>query len=277
MHQNIDHAIPSTVNSIPAWAYTDTTRPLASGAALGEPRTAFYGAVGQAAYGSPGSAGPTSGTNGSIHNVPRLPVSAPGQDSPMAALLGGGAGIWLDYVPKVELVSDQLRKDVVTGNDMNLAAFLIHDHEYEEGTRSILANGTAIPLKPLSDPRLHRSLTIQEFIEAFTIFKNVMCEAYPNRRFELYWYEWDLVDMSNRFGGLRFYDYNKAFCAKAAALLLQHHLKVDWSHRDQNLFNEIFAGPQDQYLPDFRQLSPHNKLLPPNFDPGQIPQPLDHP
>ena len=235
-HQNIGHA---AVNSIPAWAFTDTTRPLASGAALGEPRTAFYGAVGQAAYGPPGSAGPT---NGSVHNVPMLPVPGPGQDSPMAALLGGGAGIRSDCAPKVELVSDQLRKDVVTGKDVNLAAFLIHDHEYEEGTRSILADGTAIPLKPLSDPRLHRSLTIQEFIEAFTIFKNVMCEAYPNRRFELDCYERDLVDMSNRFGGLRFYDYHKAFSAKAAALLRQRHLKVDWSHRDQNLFNEIFAG-----------------------------------
>ena len=31
-HQNIGHA---AVNSIPAWAFTDTTRPLASGAALG--------------------------------------------------------------------------------------------------------------------------------------------------------------------------------------------------------------------------------------------------
>ena len=99
-----------------------------------------------------------------------LPVPGPGQDSPMAALLGGGAGIRSDCAPKVELVSDQLRKDVVTGKDVNLAAFLIHDHDYEEGTRSILADGTAIPLKPLSDPRLHRSLTIQEFIEAFTIF-----------------------------------------------------------------------------------------------------------
>ena len=69
-----------------------------------------------------------------------------------------------------------------------------------------------------------------------------MCKAYPNRHFKLDCYERDLVDMLNCFCGLRFYDYHKGFSAKAAALLHQHHLKVDWSHQDHNLFNEIFVG-----------------------------------
>ena len=37
----------------------------------------------------------------------------------------------------------------------------------------MLANGAAIPLKP-------KALTIQEFIEAFSIYKNIMRAAYPS-------------------------------------------------------------------------------------------------
>ena len=50
------------------------------------------------------------------------------------------------------------------------------------------------------------------------------------------------MDMSIRFGGFTFYDYHKAFSARAASLLLDHHIKIDWSYRDQNLFNQFLAG-----------------------------------
>ena len=50
------------------------------------------------------------------------------------------------------------------------------------------------------------------------------------------------MEMATQFGGTRFYDYHKAFSAKAAALLQQHHVKVDWSIRDNNLYCTIFAG-----------------------------------
>ena len=64
-----------------------------------------------------------------------------------------------------------------------------------------MADGVAVPLKPLTDPRLNRQLTIQEFIEAFAIYKNVMCATYPHHRQELDFYERDIEDMSIRFGG----------------------------------------------------------------------------
>ena len=64
----------------------------------------------------------------------------------------------------------------------------------------------------------------------------------PHRRQELDFYKRDIVDMSIRFGGFTFYDYHKAFSARAASLLLDHHIKIDWSYRDQNLFNQFFAG-----------------------------------
>ena len=64
----------------------------------------------------------------------------------------------------------------------------------------------------------------------------------PHRREELDQYERDVVEMANQFGGTRFNDYHKAFTAKAAALLHQRHIKVDWSIRDKSLFCTMFAG-----------------------------------
>ena len=35
--------------------------------------------------------------------------------------------------------------------------------------------------------------------------------------------------MASQFGGSTFYEYHKAFAARAAALLLNHGIKVDWA------------------------------------------------
>ena len=61
-----------------------------------------------------------------------------------AAVLGGLARMRSDCSPWVEKVSEQLRRDVVQGKDVNLAAFL------------------------------NRALTNQVFIEVFIIYKNIM-------------------------------------------------------------------------------------------------------
>ena len=64
----------------------------------------------------------------------------------------------------------------------------------------------------------------------------------PHRREELDYYERDTIEMAQPFGGQRFYEYHKAFTAKAAALLQQRGIKVDWAVRDNGLFCTIFAG-----------------------------------
>ena len=63
----------------------------------------------------------------------------------------------------------------------------------------------------------------------------------PHRRTELDQYERDVVEMANNFGGTCFYDYHKAFSAKATALLHQKQVKVDWSIRDNGLFCTMVA------------------------------------
>ncbi len=92
----------------------------------------------------------------------------------------------------------------------------------------VVEEDTTIFVKPASDNGLTRSLTIQEFVLAFSIFRSVMCEVYPNRREELDAYLrdiHDIVEMSSRFGS-GFYGYHRAFSAKAASFLLNHQVTL---------------------------------------------------
>ena len=77
---------------------------------------------------------------------------------------------------------------------------------------------------------------------SLTIYKNIICDAFPYRRQELDGYERDIIDMATKFQGSLSYDYHRAFSAKAAAYLDQCKIKVDWSVRDELLFLEISSG-----------------------------------
>ena len=48
--------------------------------------------------------------------------------------------------------------------------------------------------------------------------------------------------MSNKFGGLAFYEYHRAFSARSASLLQNHNIKINWELKDTNLFCMTFAG-----------------------------------
>jgi hypothetical protein len=154
-------------------------------------------------------------------------------------------GIPSDQLPFVELVSPQIRRDILSGKNINLATLLISGHKGEsyEGLSSHLVLGDqTVPLKQIADIRLNRPLDILQFIEAFGIYKNIMCEAYPHCRMELDASERSIVEMSSRFGGNTFYDYHKMFSKRAETLLLSYSRKIDWSIRDNNLFCSLFAG-----------------------------------
>lgn len=62
------------------------------------------------------------------------------------------------------------------------------------------------------------------------------------RRPELDMYERDIIEMATRYGGTNFYEYHKLFSARAAAMLEQRNIKLDWSIRDDKLFCGLFAG-----------------------------------
>ena len=181
-------------------------------------------------------------------------------------------GVPAERYRNVEVVSSQLRNQIIAGKDINLALLLIPNNESTSEYRRADFDGIEYVMKP-GDPRLAKSLTLGEFIMAFSKYKNIVCEALPNRRVELDKYERDIVEMATQFGGTRFYDYHKAFSAKAAALLQQHHVKVDWSIRDNNLYCTIFAGMKANNCGLCSSITHSTEFCPmlvnPNFKKGQ--------
>jgi len=142
-------------------------------------------------------------------------------------------GYSAESLPFVETISPHLRKNITEGKDINLASLLI---PYYTGT------ATSDHKSEKSDPRLNKPLSLAEFIQAFGIYKNIMCSIYPHRRAELDLYERDIVDMATRYGGRGFYEYHKQFSLRAAAHLRYQNIQVDWSIRNNTLFCNIFAN-----------------------------------
>ena len=66
------------------------------------------------------------------------------------------------------------------------------------------------------DARLQWDLSLQEFIEAFNIFKNIIC-GIEDRRVELDNYLQDIIDMAVKFKGNTLYEYHKAFAKKGSS------------------------------------------------------------
>ena len=150
-------------------------------------------------------------------------------------------GIPADHLPHIEVVSSAVKAQIISGKDVNLAALLIPGFNGDIIERVITVGSDVYPLKPLTDTRLNKSLTLGEFVKALGVYMSVMCSTYPQRREELNQYLADLVDMSSQFAGFGFYDYHRLFSAKAAAALAKR-IKVDWSKRDTMLYTTIFAG-----------------------------------
>jgi hypothetical protein len=138
-----------------------------------------------------------------------------------------------ESLPLVETISPQLRQNITAGRDVNLAALLIPNY-----TGHCSDNIDENQNKP--DPRLNRSLSIGEFVRAFSIFRSVMCSAFPQRRNELDLYERDIVDMATRYSGRGFYEYHRQFSLQAAAHLRYNNIMVNWSVRNNSLFCNIF-------------------------------------
>jgi hypothetical protein len=81
-------------------------------------------------------------------------------------------------------------------------------------------------------------LSIQEFIEVFTIYKNVTCET-SNRSKEFDLYLQDIIDISSKYKGNVFYQYHKAFAMKVVTIKLTRGLTIDWSIRDEKLYATV--------------------------------------
>ena len=98
----------------------------------------------------------------------------------------------------VEVVSPQLKLEIWQGRNVNMASLLIpyFVSEHELSNREIfISDGVAVPFRPHRDAWLLRSLALPEFIKAFNIFRNVMCEKFDRRK-ELDSYLGHIVEMA---------------------------------------------------------------------------------
>jgi hypothetical protein len=95
--------------------------------------------------------------------------------------------------PHLHLVKPTQRQTIIEGKYINLASLLVPPSDNHD-IRQIEADGTVITVKA-KDARLQRDLSLQEFIEAFNMFKNILC-GIENRRVELDSYLQDIIDMT---------------------------------------------------------------------------------
>jgi hypothetical protein len=143
-----------------------------------------------------------------------------------------------DSLPQVETVSTSMRKLIVEGKLVNLAALLI-PHSEAPDCRTTEIEGVIYKLR--DDPRLNKTLTLGEFIAAFSAYKNVLCDAYHHRRAEMDAYERQIVQIARQYGGTLFYDYHRLFASKAAAWVAKGVL-VNWGLLDTTLYCTVTSG-----------------------------------
>ncbi|XP_023200297.1 serine/arginine repetitive matrix protein 1-like [Xiphophorus maculatus] len=138
----------------------------------------------------------------------------------------------MPYTPQCAHISSRLRSKILQGQYINLASILLPSPEVDQCVASS-ENFSAI-LKT-SDPRLSRDLSIGQFLAAFSVFRDVICSVYPDRRVELDAYLALIADLHMRYGRSLFYQYHKAFATKAAAVLFRSGQCLNWSILDMEI------------------------------------------
>ncbi|KAL1276886.1 hypothetical protein QQF64_023559 [Cirrhinus molitorella] len=145
------------------------------------------------------------------------------------------------FFPPAAAISQQLRSQIIAGNDTNLVKILLSS---EFNDRRIVDCGDVSVMLKDSDPRLLKTLTLAEFNVAFGVYRDVICEVYPSRRAELDTYLAVISDLALSYGGTLFYEYHKSFSAKAAMFIQRFNQRLDWSVVDLTLISRHFTGHQ---------------------------------
>lgn len=124
---------------------------------------------------------------------------------------------------------------------MNLVNIILPSPECD---KSVATGGNISAVLKSSDPRLNRDLTIGQFLVAFSVYRDVICAVYPERRCELDAHMTMICDLNLKNGEGIFYQYHKAFSSKAALYITQTNIRLDWSVVDTELMVMITGGVQ---------------------------------
>ena len=115
----------------------------------------------------------------------------------------------------------------------------------DKETRITDSGGNQIVVKS-TDARLTRSLNIEEFRQAFFLYRNIICEKEPLRRAEFDTYFDFIESLHSQFGGSKFYGYHNAFSKKAAMYHAHYQTIISWANKDADLYLHIFAGERSR-------------------------------
>ncbi|MGH0147311.1 UNVERIFIED_CONTAM: hypothetical protein FKN15_048206 [Acipenser sinensis] len=170
-------------------------------------------------------------------------------------------------------ISPKIRKLIIEGKDVNLVSILIASSEFLDH-RVVDCGDVSVTLKS-RDPRLQKSLSVGEFVLAFSIYRDILCSVYPHRLQELNQYLFLVVELAVRYGGALFYQYHRAFSAKAAATLSADNRIIDWSRSDTDLFTRIFSGIRPNACSACASTA-HSSYLCPKTAASSL-QPIHHP
>ncbi|VDI71656.1 Hypothetical predicted protein [Mytilus galloprovincialis] len=96
--------------------------------------------------------------------------------------------VFAEDLPKMDYVSTSLRKQILEGKDIHLSLLLYPKNEVPQ-TRTVFSEGLTVELSAPKDPRLEKSLTLNEFNKVFRKFRNIICKVYPQLRDELNQYD----------------------------------------------------------------------------------------
>ena len=98
---------------------------------------------------------------------------------------------------------EQMRQDIIRGKDINLVQLLMPTRERGNfGSERVIKIGDeSLHLKSLSDKRLNKLLTVQEFVAVFNIYRNILCETFPGRREELDRYMSSIIHIGTKYPG----------------------------------------------------------------------------
>lgn len=104
--------------------------------------------------------------------------------------------------PAAATVSPNIRANIVQGKDIHLASLLL---PLQAVDRKMVDCGDVAGFLKTSDPRLQCNLAFFEFVIAFSIFRDILCQSFPERREELDLYLAMMADFNQRYGGTLFY------------------------------------------------------------------------
>ena len=173
------------------------------------------------------------------------------------------SGVAADELPHIDVVTDSVKRNIITGKYVNLACLLIPDFEAPKASTDDM-NGLEFLRRDRKDHRLDRALNITQFYKAFGIYKRIMCEAYPLRRNEMDLYEADIGIIFEHYGNI-FYQYHVQF-SKQAAAYLEKGIKVDWSKRHKDLFQLIVGGVKTKSCDHCGQADHQSPFCPSKID-----------